>query len=1278
MKYRFVPLEEEEQKYTFVPLESFAQPEPITGMESAFTPTAPVEGPKRGRYPQTDQITGEESAFVPTAPEFTDRKTGVGKEFIKGVRGAAEYALPSLYQAAKTVPDVGMAATNMRLLDLYDKIDRGDITSADQLRGLGTVEATARSYLETSPENKEKLRTRASQQLEQRKGDVYSATQLIRQYQQEMQAKYGPDSPEFVESVTNPDPQKLANWTAYTVGSGAVQLVPLMVAAVTTGPVGVAAIGTSMGVGEAFQNRIENLYGSLEGMTPREQADNIVNYLNRTGDVSLAVGIFSGALDTLLGPAAALAKMSAKKIVDKTSREALIAEAIKSAPRQMAEEGVTGGAQEAAQIAGGVRLGEKDEFLTKENLIQIINAAASEAVGSLAGPAIGVGAAAARRVPQGEPNVPIPPSQRPSPTIGGESIPVSGRPERTLAPEGVAGAEQPPVGVPAVPVVEPVQGEGAPPPALDIRKQIDTILDEYATIDPESADQFRSLMSDPNTTFTQDDVDILRETVDNARKLKEEEAPSATEATEAVETKEEGAAAPAEGTEVAGAPAAKPAEAAQPFNEFEQQEYDLAQRLIALPNPQAVAFGEGILNRLQGPLRGKIKSTQKTVDFITQKLQGFEAPTTTESKLKGTLVDIFRTDTARESALLRQYSNELKSNSPISGLLNTVNDLIGQLFARIREAGFSPDNAGSSSGAPENVRALDRLLTTLYAGGYNLVKNRLQQDRKYKVFTEDRLQKSINNLQNDIAQVQAKLQELDTGKRTIEQVTQEKNALIAEQQKLLTSKGKPPAVRSPARRKYDALTERINQLYDEGLKLTPKEPTKAEEVTTKDLQGRIAAIKESIAETEAELDAATEDNQIEALENKLDVLDKDLKNSQLDLRQAIEAKREEGLLDIVEILLGGDEFQSGTSKKRARIDSTGAAYNSKGEYIGNVLDTNPSLRRAVAKYYKEFKAGKITAEQYAEEVNRIYQETKKDREATDLVRGQYNFRERMLRALRLGELPRVGVELAEWFISQNPSLINDLAISIQQAKSEGQFAGAAGVYLPLPRIVRLFVGSVKDTTIIHEILHHLERLMPEEAQSAIRKMWLTSLVDRLKRNIPDAERRYLALIHKHEMGGGDAQALKQAMEMVSKGQVPYQMYQYINPSEFWAVNATEIVKGRYGGTFSVIARIKQWLSELVEKAKELFALPSNAPLIRALDSLAKADGSYKSTHLLAKNLESYQSIVSGANDANESDLVPTVVEAETPRTLRQWFGDSKIVDKDGKPLVLYRGIRGDA
>ena len=679
------------------------------------------------------------------------------------------------------------------------------------------------------------------------------------------------------------------------------------------------------------------------------------------------------------------------------------------------------------------------------------------------------------KIGAGERDVTIPPSQRPSPTISGEGIPISGRPERTLAPEGVAGAEPPPVGVPSVPAVEPVQGEGAPPPALDVRKEIDTLLDEYATINPVAAGEFRTLFIDPNATYTQDDVDIVREIVNDARRLKEEETPSAVTPTEAQQAKEEGAAAPAEGTEVAGAPtpaaktadqlqdeirdleqqrlalltkngrvpavkskarakydalgeqvdalmgqwdktdraeraAKKPAEApptevTQPFNEFEQQEYDLAQRLIALPNTQAVAFGEGILMRLQGPLRSKIKSNQKTVDFATERLKKFETPTLTEpTSTTNTLRDTLRNDTPRERLLLDQYTKETSTKRQAEGLapagkvIADINTAIKAINDVMRQAGFMPyDGANIRANASKPIKELYRLGIILSAGGYSLLTQRLAQDRGYKTFSLNKLNRLYAETEKDLALVQAKLQELATGKRTIEQVRQERDALLAEQQTLRTSTGKPPAVRSPARRKYDALTERINQLYDEELRLTPKEPTKVEEVTTKDLQDRVANIKATIAETEAELAAATEDGNIEALENRLDALEKDLKNAQLDLREKIEAQREEGL----------DFF-----------DITGATD------VSDKGGTAPvSLRRTIRRLRKALNEDQIDSDTYAAEVNAAYDETSKEGKApADLVRGQLNIRERLLRAVRNGQLPEEALELAEWFIKQNSTL----------------------------------------------------------------------------------------------------------------------------------------------------------------------------------------------------------------------------------------------------------------
>ena len=49
--------------------------------------------------------------------------------------------------------------------------------------------------------------------------------------------------------------------------------------------------------------------------------------------------------------------------------------------------------------------------------------------------------------------------------------------------------------------------------------------------------------------------------------------------------------------------------------------------------------------------------------------------------------------------------------------------------------------------------------------------------------------------------------------------------------------------------------------------------------------------------------------------------------------------------------------------------------------------------------------------------------------------------------------------------------------------------GAAGNYNPFTQVMTLFRGNASDTTAIHEILHHLERMMPAEMQAEIHKEW---------------------------------------------------------------------------------------------------------------------------------------------------------------------------------------------
>ena len=380
-----------------------------------------------------------------------------------------------------------------------------------------------------------------------------------------------------------------------------------------------------------------------------------------------------------------------------------------------------------------------------------------------------------------------------------------------------------------------------------------------------------------------------------------------------------------------------------------------------------------------------------------------------------------------------------------------------------------------------------------------------------------------------------------------------------------------------------------------------------------------------------------EDTRVEPLEGERKPAKEQMLPAQRKLLEKLEKGKakpdDEGSLRSITEMLVGAPAPTGTTS----------------EAVSSIRNVNPSLRRAVAKYYRRYQEGKITAKDYAEEVNRIYEETKQSRELADLVRGQLYFRERLLKSERAGELPPGTLEFTEWFIGLNPALLDDVSISIRGPR-KGRDELSAGEYLPLPRIVRLFVDNMNSSTAVHELLHHFERMMPEKLQAQIREMWLNALIDKLNRSSPGSSvREYLTIVHNVALSDKrNNAAISYAVNMIARGEVPPSYYQYINPSEFWAVNATEIMQGRFEGTTSVISRIKQWITELVAKIKDYFGLPSNALLFRALDSLIKADGKYKSKSLLTKRTSGYYSFA-GQKSIDYSSYDPQEIADDKTR-----------------------------
>jgi hypothetical protein len=285
----------------------------------------------------------------------------------------------------------------------------------------------------------------------------------------------------------------------------------------------------------------------------------------------------------------------------------------------------------------------------------------------------------------------------------------------------------------------------------------------------------------------------------------------------------------------------------------------------------------------------------------------------------------------------------------------------------------------------------------------------------------------------------------------------------------------------------------------------------------------------------------------------------------------------------------------------------------------------PSLKREVQRINKAFNNGEITAEQHAEQTKQaldLNNSLLANKPVNPRSRGADFIRQKILEAKRRGDISEESADFTEWFIMQNPALVSDLGISVRQPRNEE--SGIAGGYNPASRIFILLKNAATDTTAVHEILHHMERMMPTNVQNSIRAAWKKNLdraAKKADKGKDDNLKMFFDLLNNYHFGGvglsSDLQ-MRAALKMINEGKVPYEFYQFANPSEFWAVNATDIVANRYNFSDTVMNRLKNWLREFAETIKGIFGLTSKAPIIKALDSLMRSDGKFKSSEMLGE------------------------------------------------------------
>lgn len=357
----------------------------------------------RQKYPQYNDLSDEQLAeglykkYYSDLPR-TDFYSRLGFEQAPPIDALeVTKGLKTGYELVKMTPqimgtqmDANAIEQQQQILSAFDKIDRGEqISPTDTQMGIRDF-AQVKGYQTATPEERERLRQSQMGQIKETALSLDEGLKLFEQFKKET-AQYAAKTPDLTDVDSA---NAFADWLSYNVGAAAPQVVPMVVAAYATrGRSLPYAFGASMGVQESVSNRIDYIQDKTKDLPEDQRVDETIKYLQDTGTVSTLTGLGVGALD-LFGPvgsalrrrvAQEIAKKTGKEVTEKAARTGFKG-ALKDVPRDVLEEGVTGAAQSLLQIGSEQYLGEQTgDVFSGENIKRIINDAAAEAAGGIAG-----------------------------------------------------------------------------------------------------------------------------------------------------------------------------------------------------------------------------------------------------------------------------------------------------------------------------------------------------------------------------------------------------------------------------------------------------------------------------------------------------------------------------------------------------------------------------------------------------------------------------------------------------------------------------------------------------------------------------------------------------------------------------------------------------------------------------------------------------------------------------------------------------------------------------
>jgi len=211
-------------------------------------------------------------------------------------------------ETAKFIPEVvglqnaaATSSTARKELAMFDRIDKGEPVTPELLAGSGLSGLFVNMYKNASPEKRQKLRDMQAKQL----SEAQKQTEELLPALKELDARREKTSPRVANATDIESLNDFKDWLGYNAGAVIPQIGLTMAGAAIAGIPGALLTSTAFNFPAQIEQRVEFIMSTVKDLPPEDQAKAVMEYLDKTGDVTFAVTALQGGLD-MFGPVGAI------------------------------------------------------------------------------------------------------------------------------------------------------------------------------------------------------------------------------------------------------------------------------------------------------------------------------------------------------------------------------------------------------------------------------------------------------------------------------------------------------------------------------------------------------------------------------------------------------------------------------------------------------------------------------------------------------------------------------------------------------------------------------------------------------------------------------------------------------------------------------------------------------------------------------------------------------------------------------------------------------------